>query len=127
MKQIKTLGVTHDQSRVSGAKVRRPYNAFPLEGTSPMPKPKASYPTIELKIPPDLVDQIRGVTSTPGTWQRPFQRIATSMKKVGNDYVGRVRGEDLQKMKEWAQDPRDGSYERWAAEILELNGIDPES
>jgi hypothetical protein len=88
-----------------------------------MPKPKASYQTTQLKIPADLVEQIRAVTSTPGTWQRPFQRIAQSMKKIGDDYVGRVRDEDLQKMKEWALDPGNGSYERWSADILELNGI----
>lgn len=48
-----------------------------------MPKPK-TYKTHEIKIPPDLVGPIKGVTSTPGTRQRPFQNMAPTLKKIGD-------------------------------------------
>lgn len=92
-----------------------------------MPKPKIGPKTIQVKIPAELVDAIKAVTSTPGTWQRPYQRIAESLKKTGAEFVGRVREDDLAKMKEWAKNPGEGSYERWAAEILKANGISPYS
>ena len=92
-----------------------------------MAKPSATYKTIELKIPAKLLDSIRGVTKTPGSWQRPFQRIRDSLRKSGDDWVARVRDEDLRDMKEMARDPGEGGYERWAADILELNGIAPNS
>ena len=52
-----------------------------------MPKPKMkSYKTLEIKLPAELVEPIKDVTSTEGSWQRPFQSIRGALKKVGDDY-----------------------------------------
>lgn len=88
-----------------------------------MPQPNKTYKTIELKIPPHLVDHIQGVTKTQGTWQRPFQRINESLKKVGSEYSARVREEDVGLMQELADEPGEGSYQSWAHEILKCNGM----
>ena len=89
-----------------------------------MPKPKMkSYKTLEIKIPAELVDPIRGVTSTPGTWQRPFQHIQSALKQIGNDWVARVRDSDITDMKKLSVNPDAGSYQRWSDEILKLNGL----
>lgn len=92
-----------------------------------MPKPSASYKTKELKIPADLVEPIQGVTPTTGSWQSPFQQIKVGLKKVGDDWVARVREKDIQDMKKFSQNPKAGSYQKWSAEILELNDMAPDS
>ncbi len=88
-----------------------------------MPKPPSkSYKTLEIKIPAELVEQIKGVTSTPGTWQRPFQHMQ-GFKTVGDDWIARVRDSDIGDMKKLSQNPKAGSYQKWSADILKLNGM----
>jgi hypothetical protein len=91
-----------------------------------MAQPTARYRTIHLKIPANLLDSINGVTKTPGTWQRPFQRIRDSLKKVGDEWTAVVREEDIAAMKELAVNPKEGGYEGWASEILKLNDMSPD-
>ena len=89
-----------------------------------MPKPPSkTYRTLEIKIPAELVEQIKDVTSTPGTWQRPFQHMQ-GVKKVGDDWVARVRENDIAEMKKLSQNPKAGSYQKWSADILKLNWME---
>ena len=87
-----------------------------------MPKPK-TYKTHEIKIPADLVGPIKVVTSTPGTWQRPFQNMAPTLKKIGDQWFARAKDNDIADMKKLAQEPKAGSYQKWSDEILKLNNL----
>lgn len=87
-----------------------------------MPKQRSkSYKTFEFKIPADCVEPIKGVTSTPGTWQRPFQHMRDTLKKIGNEWIARVRDSDIEDMKKLAQNPKAWSYQKWSVDILKLN------
>lgn len=88
-----------------------------------MPKlrPK-SYKLMDIKVPADLVGPIKGVTSTQGTWQRPFQHFQ-GFKQVGDEWMARVRDSDIEDMKKLSQNAKAGSYQKWSDEILKLNGI----
>jgi len=89
-----------------------------------VPKPKMkSYKTLEIKLPAELVEPIKDVTSTEGSWQRPFQSIRGALKKVGDDWVARVAEKDIADMRKFSQNPNAGSYQRWSADILKLNGL----
>lgn len=89
-----------------------------------MPQLKGkSYKMVEIKIPAELAAPIKAVTSTPGTWQRPFQRIK-DFKQVGENWIARVPEPDISLMKKLAQNPKAGSYQKWSLDILKLNGIE---
>lgn len=89
-----------------------------------MPQSKMkTYKTLEIKIPSELVGPINAVTATPGTWQRPFQQMQGSLKKVDDKWMARVRYSDITDMKKLSQTPKAGSYQKWSADILKLNEL----
>jgi len=90
-----------------------------------MPKLRSkTYKTLEIKIPAEFVEPIKGVTATPGTWQRPFQHMQNSFKKVGDDWVTVVRESDIKHLKKFSANPKAGNYQKWSADILKLNERD---
>lgn len=91
-----------------------------------MPKPRMkSYKTVELKLTAEHYEKLPSLTANQGGWQTPYQYLAQTVKKVGDGYIARARESDVKKLKEFALSPKDGTYEKTALEILELNGIDP--
>lgn len=90
-----------------------------------MPKPTKSFRTIELKLTAEHYEKLPSLTKNTGGWQTPFQYMAQTVKSVSDGYVARARESDIKKLKEFALKSEDGTWEKTALEILELNGIDP--
>jgi hypothetical protein len=90
-----------------------------------MPKPTKTFKTQQLKLTAEQVAKLPTLTANQGGWQTPYQYMAQTVKKVGDEYVAGVRDSDLEKLKEFALKASDGTWERTALEILKHNGIDP--
>jgi len=90
-----------------------------------MPKPRKSFKTIELRLAVEHYKKLPSLTKNTGGWQTPFQYMAQSVKQVPDGYVARARESDIEKLKEFARNAQDGTWEKTALEILELNGINP--
>jgi hypothetical protein len=90
-----------------------------------MPKPTRTYKTIELKLTAEHYKKLPSLTANTGGWQAPYQYMAQTVKQHGDGYVARVKESDLKKLKEYALNAKDGTWEKTALEILELNDINP--
>jgi hypothetical protein len=89
-----------------------------------MPKPRKSFKTVKLKLTVEHYRKLPSLTANQGGWQTPYQYLAQYVRPDGDGYVTRARESDIEKLKEYAQRPDDGTYEKTAFEILQLNGID---
>ena len=57
-----------------------------------------------------------------GGYQTVFARIRDNVKKVNGNLVATVYTNDLEKLREWAQRPDEGTWQDWARSVLTKNG-----
>lgn len=64
------------------------------------------------------------VKQTPGGYQSAFAEITRLTRKEGGGFVTVIYDDDLTRLKTWAAREDNGSYQRWARDVLEANGIE---